>query len=228
MSFLQSKFAPVSAHSSNTPKVWSYSTNDALPVVSLNGYFNKKIYQLNVKDIILTDIGGVLYFLKVTSVTDNVVVTVGKLHQVDSSGNIINSRVSMFTILPGTYDTEIINAGEWYKVSGAFEGYEPINFSISEDGIAIYTGIKEVLSVTGVSDIQTDKASTIEFGLFLNGELIPGATTPHTFSAPSKTENISITGLIELVLNDEVDVYCKSSVPITLTVNTLRVTFWGN
>lgn len=53
MSFNQKTFAPVGAHSSDTPNLFSYKTNDLLSEVIQPDYFIKKSGQLEVGDFIL-------------------------------------------------------------------------------------------------------------------------------------------------------------------------------
>ena len=52
MAFTQSGFAPVGAHSSDSPAIYSYSTNDSSIDVSATGYFSDKENQLEEGDYI--------------------------------------------------------------------------------------------------------------------------------------------------------------------------------
>lgn len=67
MAFDQKTFAPVGANSTDTPKVFSYKTDDSFAVVSTTGYFDKKRLQLEPKDIIFANTQGTLHIISVTS-----------------------------------------------------------------------------------------------------------------------------------------------------------------
>lgn len=124
--------------------------------------------------------------------------------------------------------TVLTTAGQYYKVSGTFsdghaKGFEVVNNKLK------YTGPSGTcFHFTGVCDLQVDKACETVFSLYKNGQLVTGAQTPHTFVSPSKTGTISITAIVELAQNDELDVYAKSDTGITaMTVETLNIVLWG-
>ena len=82
--------------------------------------------------------------------------------------------------------------------------------------------------VNGVSDLAVSAASRITYGLFVNDTLVPGATTPHDFAASAKTQNISITEIAQILLDDEIQIKLMSDTAgIVVTVTNLKVTFWG-
>jgi len=124
-------------------------------------------------------------------------------------------------------DTTCILADTYYKIGGNFEDGETIGFSIAENKIK-WNGCNGIIFLfNGTSDVQVNKACTITYGLFRNGELITEAQTPHSFVSPSKTSNISITALIEANCNNEFDVYVKSDQANTIiSVQTLNMTLW--
>jgi hypothetical protein len=101
-------------------------------------------------------------------------------------------------------------------------------FVTSAAGVVTYSGESgAVFLLNGTSDLGVAIADTTTFALFLNGTLVPGAETPHIFTAPAKTENISITALIELDSGDTVQVFAKSLAGNQLDIATLRITLWG-
>ena len=55
MPFTQTTFAPVGGITSNTPAIYSYSTDDTLATVSAADYFDDKRFQLEPGDIIYID-----------------------------------------------------------------------------------------------------------------------------------------------------------------------------
>lgn len=58
MSFEQSKFATIGSQSTDSPKVYSYKTDDSLLVVTAADYFIDKRFQFDVGDIILASLSG--------------------------------------------------------------------------------------------------------------------------------------------------------------------------
>lgn len=66
MAFEQDNFAPISAHASPSPSVYSYVTSDSVATVNTSGYFDAKKFQLNVGDVIILLISDVLNFIEVT------------------------------------------------------------------------------------------------------------------------------------------------------------------
>ncbi len=72
MSFDQSLFAPLSAHSAASPKVYTYRTTDDYSVVTSPGYFERKKFQLEKDDIIISMINGAVSHLVVLADTSTV------------------------------------------------------------------------------------------------------------------------------------------------------------
>ena len=148
--------------------------------------------------------------------------------QIKRVGIAINSRASMATSLPGEYPTTLTTADTYYKISGTFIGLLLSRFTVSTAGVLKYIGTGEVVNLTGVSDFHCSKACELKYVIYLNGVLIDGTCTCHTITAASKNSNISITGLIDLNTNDELEIYAISDTSNTiLTIKTLRVTAWG-
>jgi len=67
MSFDQDTFATVGAHSTPTPRVYSYESTDPIVTVISTGYFADKQFQLEEGDVILARLSGVLKMLNVTA-----------------------------------------------------------------------------------------------------------------------------------------------------------------
>jgi len=72
MAFTQNTFSPVAAHSTDTPNLFSYKTDDNITTVSTSGYFDDKRFQLEENDIIFARIGSDWYIIEITSTTTNV------------------------------------------------------------------------------------------------------------------------------------------------------------
>jgi hypothetical protein len=139
-----------------------------------------------------------------------------------------NSRGQLTLSAP--FDTDLgVTPDTYTPILGTFSNGINNDYSLAANGELTYTGLtSQAFSFNGVSDLETDKASKITYALFLNGVLVPGAETPHDFSASSKTENISITSLAMIQPNDVIRIYAKSdTASTTITVQTLRVTLWG-
>lgn len=73
--FTQATFAPVGAHSSDTPNLFSYKTDDNLHVVLGADYFIDKKHQLNTGDFVILQAadGGGLYEVDITGTGVNIV-----------------------------------------------------------------------------------------------------------------------------------------------------------
>lgn len=125
-------------------------------------------------------------------------------------------------------DTTAVLADTWYPIEGVFADGLNLGFTLAADGVLTHTGATGVFLVNGVSDLAVSAASKITYGLFINDTLVPGATTPHDFAASAKTQNISITEIAQILLNDEIQIKLMSDTPgIVVTVTNLKVTFWG-
>jgi len=102
-------------------------------------------------------------------------------------------------------------------------------------GFSVTTGtLKKTISggvfvMNGVSDLEVNKACKLFYGLALNGSIVSHEVTPHTFSVLSKVENISITALAELSIDDEIEIWIRGdgTNDITVTIPKLDVTFVG-
>ena len=125
------------------------------------------------------------------------------------------------TTTTGTADT-------YTKVLGTFINGASSNFIVSGNKL-IYQGVSgQTFLFSGASDVEVDKSCVLTYALFVNDTLLTGAETPHTFTAASKLENISITAIVTLNHGDEIDVYVKSSVDNTdVDPATLIITFLG-
>ena len=72
MAFSQSTFAPIGAHSSDTPNLYSYKTSDVLALVLLTDYFLPKANQLEEGDFILIQASDQSAFVEVDSTRSGV------------------------------------------------------------------------------------------------------------------------------------------------------------
>ena len=115
-------------------------------------------------------------------------------------------------------------ADTYYSAPGIYEDGLSFNISTASDGTMSYLGYGNIMHLAGVSDLSVDRACTITYSLFRNGEIVPGAQTPHSFVSPSKTANISITALMEACADCYLNVMVKSDVAGTVvTVENLSV-----
>lgn len=119
------------------------------------------------------------------------------------------------------------NADQYYQITGTFtDDGDNIGFTTSDSTDDIKSNIGgKLYHLVGVSDVGVDKACKLTYSLFKNGS-DTGKSTPHDFDSPSKTENISITDLINIANGDEFDIRVKSDQANTIaSVNTLNVIF---
>lgn len=125
-------------------------------------------------------------------------------------------------------DTDTTTTNTYVKIVGTFDDGLANDFTIVGNKLKWNGNDGTVFLVNGSSDLSVDKTCKTHYGLFKNGVLIPGAETPHDFPASLKVSSISITGIVSLDKNDEIDVHVKSDTLNTkISVSTLRVTFWG-
>lgn len=130
--------------------------------------------------------------------------------------------------LSAAENTVCTTAETWYPAAGTFSDGCNRGFTLAADGVITYAGEGGYFLENGTSDLAVSKASKITYALFLNDTLVPGAGTPHDFVASARTQNISITRILELSAEDTLQVKIKSDTDgVTVSVKTLVVTFWG-
>ncbi len=131
--------------------------------------------------------------------------------------------------LSSSENTTLTTSPDYYKIGGTWADGVSECFDVDAGGRLTFNGCCATnFLFTGVSDLKVNKACTLTYGLYLNGALVSGAETPHTFTSASKVESISITKIVTLQPGDYVEVHAKSSEDTTiLTSETLSITFWG-
>jgi len=118
-------------------------------------------------------------------------------------------------------------ADTYQKVEGVWLDGHLNKFETDNLGTLTYIGPDTFALMNGVSDLQVNKACEVTYALFKNGVLVEGAETPHTFTATSKTSNISITRICEINTGDELEVYAKcDDGTATALIKSLTVTVW--
>lgn len=120
-------------------------------------------------------------------------------------------------------------ADTYYKIAGTWGGSLCKGFERDGTGKITYKGPSGVTYLfNGTSDVKTDTAGKVTYGLYLNGALVTGAETPHDFTAAAKTENIAITSFPAFNYGDEIEVYCKHSTAGSDVISdSLIITFLG-
>lgn len=116
----------------------------------------------------------------------------------------------------------------WSKIPGMV-GSSLNGFSVTDGTLTKISSGSKFL-VNGVSDLKVNKACTIFYGLSINGSVVSGQITEHTFTSTSKIENISITAIADISIDDEIEIWAKGDGVISgvqLTPVKLDVTFWG-
>lgn len=141
---------------------------------------------------------------------------------------ISNGHTHAGQVIDALTNTDLTLADQYYKINGPFTAMDLHAFIHNIDGTLTYTGTLKHFLFSGASDLGVNKVCRITYALFKNGVLVPGAETPHDFTAQAKVENISITAILGATKDDYFAVYGKSSVADTvLSVATLLTTFWG-
>lgn len=125
-------------------------------------------------------------------------------------------------------ETTALEVDTYIKVAGVFSDGYAKGFVIVDNAL-VWKGVDGMcFLLNGVADLRVSKVCTLTLALFKNGELVTGAETPHVFTSPAKTSNLSITDLIMLNQNDSLDVYVKVTDPTAIiTVESMSLTFWG-
>lgn len=128
-----------------------------------------------------------------------------------------------------THDTTLAFAAvdTYEKIVGVWEDSNLFKFTFDPDGTLTYTGPDACLLLNGVSDLQVNKACEVTYALYINGAVVPGAETPHTFTSAAKTSNIGITRICQLQTGDTIEVYAKCDDDTAIaTFKTLSITLW--
>ena len=118
------------------------------------------------------------------------------------------------------------DAVTWVKIPNMELGFA--------DGFSVTTGTlkKEVTSglfkIVGVSQLDANKACQIQYGLAVNGVVVPEEQTSHNFGVQSLTETIAITSIAQINANDTIEVWAKLGVTassVTINIRKLDVVF---
>jgi hypothetical protein len=125
--------------------------------------------------------------------------------------------------------TDLTVAGQWYDIQGAFEmSITPKGFDVI-GGVFTYIGTNNTsFRFVGSSDAKVSKNAELLYGLFINEEVEPRATSTHTFGTPNAFELMAITKYVELNKGDQLFVRALSNTTDTrLTPASLDTTFGG-
>ena len=132
-----------------------------------------------------------------------------------------------FVRLTSSETTECINAEEYYPMNGIFNTSLCRDFLVESDGTSTCLRGGEYL-LNGTSDLEVNKQCIITYVLQINEDIIYDTETPHSFSATSKIDNISVTGILNLKTGDRLISRVKSNTANTnVNVNTFLVTYFG-
>lgn len=143
------------------------------------------------------------------------------------SYELLSTRNRGQSILTASANTSLDPENIFYKLTGTFtdNGLNQ-NFTTNTNGDLTYNGRDTMYHFVGSSDLSVSNQCQIEYGLFRNGTLVPGAITPHDFAASARTQNISINVILDVANGDTFDIRARSDTPnVTVTVATLITTF---
>ena len=131
----------------------------------------------------------------------------------------LTTPVSMTPLVADTFE----------ECPGVWADGDAHDFTTSAAGLLTYSGSDgKAFLFNGVSDLEVAVADTVTYALYKNGVYVPTTETPHTFTAPAKTENISITAIVTLDNGDALRVWIKSLAGERIDIKTLRITAWGD
>jgi len=127
-------------------------------------------------------------------------------------------------------ETICTTPGEYYRVNGIWsDGTCNEGFVYDGTGKLTYLGQSNVKFLfNGVSDLSANKVCRVEYQLYINGNIVPGASTPTNFEHANSLSDIAITNFVILNTGDYIEVYIKSdTTTTTVTHETLFLTFLG-
>lgn len=114
-----------------------------------------------------------------------------------------------------------------YTLTGTFNTLCTCGFESAGNGKLVYKGAGGAFMFNGVSDLKSNKGCDVFYTLYKNN-VASMNITPTTFHNANSYNNISTTGIIELVTNDTLIIKAKSNTSSTiLTINDLKLTLWG-
>jgi len=143
-------------------------------------------------------------------------------------GNGLLPRGQLYLTAPAQVAYAASNTYE--KIAGTWAGNELFMFETNANGTLTYKGPDNTACLfTGSSDLRASKITTLTYGLFKNGELVPLAETPIGVQVPGRVRNVSITAIVTLNSGDYLEVFSKCpDDTVTLTAETLSITCWGD
>jgi hypothetical protein len=178
--FTQDTFAPISAHATTSPKVYSYQTDDDIDTVLGAGYFDEKKFQLETGDWIFCSVSSGNRMLQVSSNTGAVETTDVSLERqiiVRSASDFNNTRSDVVYFVDGVVDmgsTSIdVPAGGLFltghnfvvsKLISSEENYTM--FTSPVGGSGDFIGAEYAIEVTGVGSQVYDLTSATNFDAF--------------------------------------------------------------
>ena len=119
-------------------------------------------------------------------------------------------------------------ADTYYKIVGTWTDGVSLRFIVDDtNDRLIYNGDSGIIFLfSGASNVSTDKASTLTYGLYKNGTLVTGAESPVSFASPSKYATMAICSTITLNTNDYLEIWAKSDIAnTTITASLLKIVF---
>jgi hypothetical protein len=126
--------------------------------------------------------------------------------------------------------TSCVTAGDYYKIGGTWA--DGCSHGFVSDGAGRLTFVGEDGTnclLVGVSDLSTNKVCRVIYSAYINGVIVPNASTPTDFTSANKIGNIAITKIVSFDKGDYFEVWVMSDTSNTdITHNTLYLSFIGN
>lgn len=174
MAFDQTTFALVGAHSANTPKLYSYKTNDTSVEVLAADYFLDKRFQLSAGDVILASISSELSIITVTASSSSTVTTSVSVVEAPAKQVTVNAKSDLPAPSGGviTLDSEIdYVAGDDFSLGTdrVVMSADTVFRGIDENVITItYTGTGDMFTASDVSCRLKGFTANAVNGTFIN------------------------------------------------------------
>ena len=166
MAFTQGTYAPVGAHSTDTPTIYSYRTNDTLAQVKAEGYFSLKSAQLEQGDFVFVQASDGSDLLEVSS--DSSTTDTATFIQTIKNRVVINDNSDLPTVVGGKIPT-VANT-EYFIGSNAISHSDPFDIKSNVSFMGAFG--PAVMTYTGAASQFTGA----DVGLFN----LTGITLVHT------------------------------------------------
>lgn len=226
MSFNQENFSPISAHATNSPRIFSYKTDDSLTDVLTDNYFYDKRFQLEAGDVVLVAIDADVTLINISEASASTVTTVEyQANAYDyATIDITQDEDNPITVVGTGSDQLVPPSTPQDPDTGNFSGYEKVTSWVLErsEGVTFADGELTILtkgiykaSIGWGNFRHTQNNATVGFVFGIErGGLISFSQRPTSSKVPNLGDigNISGGGTFEAEAGDKLSVWLASNI----------------